>query len=866
MKRSLLLLMVLTGCCLQCKAQVADDFSDGDYSHQPVWHADNADWRINTLFQLQSDNNSPNSQFQIVTRSSLATEACWEWQMELQFNTSSANYVDVFLTATDSLLSAAANEGYFVRIGNSTDDISLYRKSGTAVVKLVDGRDGLTNRSSNNLRIRVTRDAAHHWTLYRDSTGSGMHYYREGAAADSQITRAAFFGILVKQSTATSFAKRHFFDSIRVQTFVPDTIPPVVTGQQTPDSITAELVFSEGVDAISALDTSHYAAGTVHPVIVSTDVNDLRKIQLRFPQAWVGGVTVPLSVSGLTDVAGNCMRDTLLHLRYFQPRFGDVVIHEIMADPTPAAGLPELEWVELKNNSQDIIQLQGWRFGDETNLSSAFPPASLNPGEMMVVCGHMEAATLFPGRRVLSVSGFPSLNNEGELLYLLDGAGTLIHVLSFQSSWYGNELKREGGWTLEMKDAGQPCKGADNWEASTHPSGGTPGLANSVEALNPDNTALRLLRAYPTDSLHLVLVLTEPALREAVTDTRLYSISEGIGHPVSATVSSLASDRLTLTLAQPLRRGMQYTITAGRLPDCAGNQLEISGIVPAGIPETALTADVVIHEVLFNPPFDGADYVELYNPGNKIIDLSTLHIANRNTLGAISNITACSTEPRLLMPGDYCVLSENSHWISRQYAPVQEDALTELTSLPAFPDDKGSVILLNEQGQVVDELNYSENWHFALIDNPEGVSLERISSGAPTQDAGNWHSAAGPLFGTPGRKNSQAAPDGTAAAEWQLTPRMISPDNDGLDDYVLIEYRFPQPGYVANIIVFDAAGRRVRQLQRNALCGREGSFRWDGLGDLNRRLPAGIYIIWAEVFNLDGRVQRFKNAVAIARP
>lgn len=858
--------MVLTGCCLQCKAQVAEDFSDGDYSHHPAWHADSSDWRINTLLQLQSDNNSPNSQFQIVTRSSLATEACWEWQMELQFNTSSANYVDVFLTATDSLLSSAANEGYFVRIGNSSDEISLFRKSGAAIVKMIDGRDGVTNRSFNQLRIRVTRDAAYQWALYRDSTGSGMQYYREGAAADSQITRAAFFGILVKQSTTTSFARRHFFDSIRVQPYVPDILPPVVTAQQTPDSITAELVFSEGVDAVSAGDTSHYAAGAVHPVLAARDLNDTRTIQLRFPQAWVNGETVPLRVSGITDLAGNRMRDTLLQLRYYQPRFGDVVINEIMADPTPSVGLPELEWVELKNNSRDIIQLRDWRFGDANTLSGTFPAAALHPGEAIVVCGNTDAATLFPGIRVLTVAGFPSLNNEGELLYLLDAAGKLMHAVSFESSWYGNALKQQGGWTLEMRDAGQPCKGADNWEAATHPSGGTPGLPNSVEALNPDNTALRLLRAYPTDSLHLVLVLSEPALREVATDTRLYSISEGIGHPASVTVSSLTGDRLTLTLGEPLRREVQYTVTTAGLPDCAGNIREVADKVVTGIPGTAGAGDVVINELLFNPPFDGADYLELFNPGNKIFDLSKLYIANRNSLGAISNITVCSLEPRLLLPGGYCVLSENMDWISRQFASAPEEALTELTSLPSFPDDKGSVILLNEQGQVVDDLNYSEKWHFALIDNPEGISLERISSGAPTQDAGNWHSAAGPLFGTPGGKNSQASPDGTAAGEWQLTPRIISPDNDGLDDYALIEYRFPQPGYVANIIVFDAAGRRVRQLQRNALCGREGSFRWDGLGDLNRQLPAGIYIIWAEVFNLDGRVQRFKNAVALARP
>jgi flagellar hook assembly protein FlgD len=86
-----------------------------------------------------------------------------------------------------------------------------------------------------------------------------------------------------------------------------------------------------------------------------------------------------------------------------------------------------------------------------------------------------------------------------------------------------------------------------------------------------------------------------------------------------------------------------------------------------------------------------------------------------------------------------------------------------------------------------------------------------------------------------------------------------------MDDFATVEYGFPTPGYIANITIFDAAGRVVRYLQRNALCGITGTYRWDGLGEKNQKLPVGIYIIYTEVFNLEGKIKHFKNPIVLAR-
>ena len=115
--------------------------------------------------------------------------------------------------------------------------------------------------------------------------------------------------------------------------------------------------------------------------------------------------------------------------------------------------------------------------------------------------------------------------------------------------------------------------------------------------------------------------------------------------------------------------------------------------------------------------------------------------------------------------------------------------------LPSFPDDEGDVVALNFQGDVVDEVKYKDDWHFKLIDNDEGVSLERIDPAGPSQDAANWHSAASTAgYGTPTYKNSQYKLLNSINATIEVTPKVFSPDNDGRDDIATIQYAVTEPG------------------------------------------------------------------------
>ena len=544
----------------------------------------------------------------------------------------------------------------------------------------------------------------------------------------------------------------------------------------------------------------------------------------------------------------------------------DIVIAEIMADPTPPVGLPNNEWIELKNVSTIAINLSGWRIGDASGQSGPMPSFVLQPDSVVIVCTGSAAAAMSVFGPSIPVTSFPSLDNTGDMIFLRSPQNRIIHSVSYTDAWYQNELKKEGGWTIEMIDPRNPCNGMNNWKASTDAKGGTPGKKNAVDAVNKDSTAPRLLRAFAPDSMQITLLFDEPLDSARAAIAARYTISDGMGAPQSVQVIAPSFDKVNLRLPSALSSGRIYTVSVQLATDCAGNPMEPNSAARVGISEIADSSDVVINEILFNPRAGGTDYVEIYNRSGRIINLKELSIANRNTAGTIANIKQLNTDNYLFFPGDYLVITEEPAIVRRDFIARNIDAFTTVTPLPSYNDDKGNVIILNARGAIVDELAYDEKWHFKLINNPEGVALERIDCNGMTRSPDNWHSAAASVgYGTPTYKNSQYLADPKAGGSVTIKPDIISPDNDGLDDFAGINYQFPAPGYVVNITIFDAAGRPVRYVQRNALCGVNSYFQWDGLGESGRQLPVGIYIILSEAFNLDGKRKQFKNVIVLAR-
>ncbi|MBC6491769.1 lamin tail domain-containing protein [Flavihumibacter stibioxidans] len=541
-----------------------------------------------------------------------------------------------------------------------------------------------------------------------------------------------------------------------------------------------------------------------------------------------------------------------------------VVITELMADPVPSVGLPAEEYIELTNVSGRLIDLSRWRLTNGRTTGQFPDSVFLYPDSILILCANRAYPYFQPYGRVIILDRFPVISNSGDTLVLQDANLETVHAVAWHPSLLP-EGKNDGGWSLEMVNKNLPCSFRQNWKASENTSGGTPGKPNSLDTATAVVTVSLLVHAHCPDPYRVVLEFDDAIDPNAAGNISLYE-SDLAPVIVSAKAIPPLFHQVELQLADSLKKGNIHWLSAAKVPACdlhpSGATRRVKVGLPAERPE-----GLVINELMNNPPAGGADYVELFNAGSAAVNLQQLSFGNRNSRGEIASVKQLATTPRYLFPGDYIALTTDPGWLQHQYHTIDPFALLQSGSLPSWPDQRGHVLLLNQDNQVMDELPYDESWHFELVRNQEGVALERTDPAKNTSERTNWHSAAMHAgYGTPGYKNSQSLEgSGKPAAVWLEAP-YFSPDGDGQNESCNIQYRFPVPGYVCSIRIYDRTGQPVRNLVSNGLCGTAGQFAWDGRNDGGKLLPASIYILVTETFHLSGKTKRYRIPVTLARP
>jgi hypothetical protein len=282
----------------------------------------------------------------------------------------------------------------------------------------------------------------------------------------------------------------------------------------------------------------------------------------------------------------------------------DVLIDEIMCDPTPIAksgGLPEVEFIELKNVSNRPVSLNGWKVSDASATATINTNFILQPDSFVIISSNNASLQLARFGRAIGVSNFPSLDNDGDIILVHSREGRLVHAVEYRRSWYRNALKSEGGWTLEMTDTKNPCSGYSNWKASIHEIGGTPGRINSMDGSNPDEYSPLVLRAFPTDSLNIVLVFDEPLDSAQAVIAGNFLIDNNIGKPHLVEAFDPLITRIKLRLNTALERNKVYTASVSNIRDCSGNRIRAESLVKVALSWYPSLNDVVINEILFNP-------------------------------------------------------------------------------------------------------------------------------------------------------------------------------------------------------------------------------------------------------------------------
>jgi hypothetical protein len=865
--RPLLLAAILLHATGFVVGQVTDGFDNGNFTDDPTWSGDASLFTVvdeGGNFRLRS-NNPGAATYHLSTPSTTVLNTQWEFFIDLRFATSGANYVDMYLLSQQADLNTRP-PGYFVRIGDTQDHIVLYKREGTTNTALAQSPASTVGSSSSNpFRIRVTRDASDTWTLAYQPGGSGP-YTTAGVATDNTFNSGTHFGILIVQSTAASAVNNHYFDDFSVGPIPVDETPPVITGVNVIDVQTIEVLFDEALEQVSAEAAGNYALSPGNGVSAAVrDPVDPSRVRLGLSAPLTNGTLYILTVNGVTDLAGNATVNATADFLYFVsdvPAYRDVVINELMVDPNPPLGLPDAEYIELYNTTNNkFFDLQGWRV-TTTSSQSTLSSYALGPGQhvLLVSTANHPLFAFVPNSMPFSLSS-TALVNGGTTVSLLAPGDVLLDAVSYTLDWYQDPAKDDGGWSLEQINPFDPCSGQRNWRASTSPQGGTPGLANAVLDPTPDTQAPSLLQVLLLADTLVELVFSEGMELGSVLGGT-YTIEPAISI-ASITGVPPVNQRVRLLLATAMEVGEVYTITVEDVTDCSGNPLGATNTGRFAIPDLAEAGDVVINEVLSNPITTGGEYVEVYNRSDKVLSLQNWQLANESS-GAVANPRTITSEPLLFFPGEFFLFTRNATVTASQFPRGRAERFVTV-DLPSYTNASGSVVLLDAQNTVIDLFRYDEDMHFPLLRSVKGVALERQDPDRPTDDRTNWHSAAEYVgFGTPGFQNSQFAPAPSPTGEMTIDPSIFSPDNDGFQDVLTISFRFDQPGFVGTMRVFDIAGREVRRLMDNQLLGTTGAVSWDGVLDSGSKGRMGAYVILFEVYDLAGTVQAFKRTVTLA--
>ncbi|GAB5416959.1 MAG: hypothetical protein Crog4KO_18260 [Crocinitomicaceae bacterium] len=840
MKHFLLFVAILTNYTLF--SQITDDFNDGNFTANPTWAGTDADYIVNGSMELQLQNTVADTSY-LTTPHALANLDDKEWRFYIQqsFSPSSSNYGRVYLTASSADLSTDP-DGFYLQFGEagSLDAVRLFRVQGGVDVEILAG-PAAQIASSFQMGVRVVRDNTGLWEVYLDDSG-GTAYALIGSATDATNLLGSHFGFFSEYTVSN--ADNYFYDDIYIGDEIIDLTPPTVASVTTISNNQVDVLFDEAVDQTTAETSGNYSY-TPNGTAVTAVLDGINPalVHLTLGGTLTNGTVYTLTVSNVEDLEGNAMTsqdEDFAFLIAEIPTWGDVVINEFVCDPTPVVGMPEAEFVEVYNRSNKIFDLQSWQLGDQSS-DGTVQQAWLLPGEYRVLTttAYVDSFT-----NAVAVTSFPSLNNAGDHIVLTSDLGVAIDSIVYTDDWYQDDNKDGGGYSIERINPEDPCSDMSDWAASNDPSGGTPGVQNSIFDTTPDTQSPGILQTVALAPNFLEVYFTEGMDSTSLSDA-IITINPTLTIQNNYVLEAYPS-MLTLQFQENLAASQLYNITLENVADCWANTATLNNVF--ALPATVEPGDIVINEILFNPVTGGSDYVELYNNSDKLLDINLLEMANLDD-DTISN-NAVIESNYLLFPGEYVVITEDSTQIQQYYPEAVLGHFVE-SDLPTYSNDEGTVYLINGN-ETIDAVSYLDDWHFQLMDSDDGKSLERIEPDGASNSPSNWHTAAESIgFGTPGAENSQYYPALTNGT-FNYTSETVSPDNDGFEDVLQINYEMNAPGFVATFRIFDDRGRQVATVIDNELLSISGTIAWKGVTDEGTKASIGPYVGIFEAYDVNG--------------
>lgn len=461
-------------------AQINESFTDGDFITNPVWNGTVQNFKVNTAFNLQSSAQTT-SQSYLSTASEAIDNASWECAVKINYNPSSSNYACIYIVADkQDMLNSLS--GYFVKIGDTQDDISLWLQEGTKKTKIIDGVDKRTDRTAVDVKIKVTRDTQGVFKLY-SKLSSETDFQLEGTVQNNVIKKSNYFGLIYSNTSSTGSA--YFFDDIFVVgDKAIDKEPPICTSLTLEKPNKLQLIFNESVDIETATFTVDQNIGNPNSKILSADKTALT---LLFEKNFENGKIYNLHIDGIKDIAANNMPVQNRKTGILEPvDYNDLIINEVMFENP----LNSLEYIEIYNRSQKLLDISGIvittkKTDGSLNTGVKIPNKTyIIPADYLAITADADSVRNYhqcnQSANIISTE-WSTLNNEKATIVLCNAAkDSIFDEFTYNTAWHHILISDPKGVSLERINPDGITQDASNWHsAASELNYGTPGYQNS---------------------------------------------------------------------------------------------------------------------------------------------------------------------------------------------------------------------------------------------------------------------------------------------------------------------------------------------------------------------------------------------------
>ncbi len=442
------------------------------------------------------------------------------------------------------------------------------------------------------------------------------------------------------------------------------------------------------------------------------------------------------------------------------PPLSAIRLNEVMAlnssTLTNAGTTPD--WLEIVNTGPTAANLAGWSLSNDGNPRKFVfrNPTSIPAGGFLLV--YCDSQTNAPGLH----SGF-NLSGQGEHVFLYDAQSHRMDALTFGPQVPNLSLGRVGGvWQLTVPTPNAPNQPAEvgaqgylvfnEWLANS-----APGQSDWLELYNGSGQPVPLRGLYLGTSNELFQITSLSFIPPGGYVQLFADESPGPNHldfklPAEGNALMLY-DSLGTQLDRVTYGPQLDGISQGRYPDGSGNIVSFPGSASPGTTNFVVSsAGLRINELMarndsaiVNPWGQYSDWIELYNPGAVLFDLSGM------SLSVDKSVPGQWVFPSgtVIGPGGYLMI-----WCdgSRE---ATTNLQANLNTGHSLDGNSGGAYLFDTSGQVVDFVEY-------------GFQIANRSIG---RSAGSWRLLASP---TPGAPNSIPVALGAVSSlrfnEWMAEP------------------------------------------------------------------------------------------------